>query len=150
MDYRFVVAVKGILGCISKYAKEHIFSFWYVSEKSYLCIRKLKIHSNRYNAEHPERLERVGIYLDDYADDCLGDDEYESLAQITIDPECCEEDEMILWSPWFDNDWFEYSIIEHRFIGTFGSVAWESSRIFFLCMPRRVLLQARDTIFLLR
>ena len=41
----------------------------------------------RYNLEHPERLERVGIDIERDADLCLGDPEWESLAQITIDKE---------------------------------------------------------------
>ena len=73
-------------------------------DKFWNRTRKSNGYFSRYNAEHPERLERVGIYLDDYANNCLGDDECESLAQITIDPKCREEDEMILWSPLFDND----------------------------------------------
>ena len=68
-------------------------------DKFWNRTRKSNGYFSRYNAEHPERLERVGIYLDDYDNDCLGDDEYESLAQITIDPNCREEDEMILWNP---------------------------------------------------
>lgn len=51
-----------------------------------------------YNMEHPERLERIGINPDDY-DDCLyalGDPEYESLAQITIDP-CIDDYESQLY-----------------------------------------------------
>ena len=73
-------------------------------DKFWNRTRKSNGYFSRYNAEHTERLERVGIYLDVYADNCLGDDECESLAQITIDPKCREEDEMILWSPLFDND----------------------------------------------
>ena len=68
-------------------------------DKFWNRTRKSNGYFSRYNAEHPERLERIGIYLDDYANDCLGDNEYESLAQITIDPNCREEDEMILWNP---------------------------------------------------
>lgn len=41
-----------------------------------------------YNLAHPERLERIGIYPDDYAEEyCLGDDECESLGRVEIDPE---------------------------------------------------------------
>jgi ribosomal protein L37AE/L43A len=66
--------------------------------------RKSNGYFSRYNAEHPERLERIGINVDDYADNCLGDDECESLAQITIDKECIEEREMYFMFPLYDND----------------------------------------------
>lgn len=49
--------------------------------------RKDNGYFRKYNIEHPERLERVGIMGYD-PDICLGDPEWESLAQITIDPEC--------------------------------------------------------------
>lgn len=47
----------------------------------------------KYNVEHPERLERIGIDLETCGydpDGCLGDPEWESLAQITLDPDCEE------------------------------------------------------------
>ena len=47
--------------------------------------RKDNGYFKRYNIEHPERLERVGINSDFDADLCLGDDECESLGHITID-----------------------------------------------------------------
>ena len=46
--------------------------------------RKDNGYFRRYNIEHPERLARVGLDLDFDADTCLGDDECESLAQITL------------------------------------------------------------------
>lgn len=63
-------------------------------DKFWNRTRKSNGYFSRYNAEHPERLERIGINVEDYADLCLGDDECESLAQITIDKECIEEREM--------------------------------------------------------
>ena len=73
-------------------------------DKFWNRTRKSNGYFSRYNAEHPERLERVGINVDDYADNCLGDDECESLAQITIDRECIEEREMYFMFPLYDND----------------------------------------------
>lgn len=56
--------------------------------------RKNNGYFRTYNIEHPERLERIGIDLDSMGYDpdiCLGDPEWESLAQITLDPECYDE-----------------------------------------------------------
>ena len=49
--------------------------------------RKDNGYFKNYNLEHPERLERVGIDIERDADLCLGDPEWEPLAQITIDNE---------------------------------------------------------------
>lgn len=49
--------------------------------------RKNNDYFRKYNIEHPERLERVGINTEYDPIECLGD-EAESLAQITMDPEC--------------------------------------------------------------
>ena len=46
--------------------------------------RKNNGYFRRYNIEHPERLERIGIDLERDVDLCLGDCECESLAQITM------------------------------------------------------------------
>lgn len=48
--------------------------------------RKDNGYFKRYNMEHPERLERIGIDIDEERDCelCLGDPEWESLAQIAI------------------------------------------------------------------
>ena len=55
--------------------------------------RKGNGYFKAYNMAHPERLERLGIDIENgmYADLCLGDDECESLAQITLDPSCYDE-----------------------------------------------------------
>lgn len=59
--------------------------------------RKNNGYFRRYNIENPERLERVGINLDeiaeDYAMNSLGDPEWESLAQITLDPDSTQRRE---------------------------------------------------------
>lgn len=47
----------------------------------------------KYNAEHPERLVRIGIDLETCGYNSvmyLGDPEWESLAQITLVPDCEE------------------------------------------------------------
>ena len=64
--------------------------------------RKSNGYFSRYNAEHPERLERIGIDPEKYADLCLGDDECESLGRISLDPSCLYDDydEMTL-SDWY-------------------------------------------------
>lgn len=51
--------------------------------------RKCNGYFKQYNIEHPERLERIGIDIDIDAeiDCCIGDPDYEALAQITIDPD---------------------------------------------------------------
>ena len=58
--------------------------------------RKDNGYFRRYNIEHPERLERVGIDIDkecyDAADLCLGDCECESLAQITLSEDAAQNE----------------------------------------------------------
>jgi hypothetical protein len=61
-------------------------------EKFWNNTRKSNGYFKRYNLEHPERLERIGINTDMYCDDCLGDPECESLAQITLDKSCYDFD----------------------------------------------------------
>ena len=56
-------------------------------EKYWNKKRKDNGYFSRYNIEHPERLKRVGINTEYDPIECLGDDEAESLAQITIDTE---------------------------------------------------------------
>ena len=75
-------------------------------EKFWNRTRKSNGYFTRYNLEHPERLERVGLGINPemLADNCLGDDECESMAQITLDKSCLYEDEMFLWHPMYDND----------------------------------------------
>ena len=64
------------------------------------CECKDKYHNQRrsgngyfkqYNIDHPERLNRIGINVDMFAEACLGDPEWESLAQITLDKSCIDE-----------------------------------------------------------
>ena len=73
-------------------------------------LGKRNAYFHDYNMKHPERLERIGIDTDliermrKYHEcDGLGDDEAESLGQITLDPSCYEDDEMILDFPFYDN-----------------------------------------------
>ena len=58
---------------------------------------------HRYNAEHEERLTRIGIDIthEMYADLCLGDDECESMAQITMDEDSAQVREaMGIYDDW--------------------------------------------------
>ena len=63
--------------------------------------RKDNGYFKRYNLAHPERLERAGISTEFDADICLGDDD-EGLAQITLDPECREDEELERFSLGWD------------------------------------------------
>ena len=92
--------------CHTKLIKKHYQQAFCCNEcknKFWNRTRKSNGYFKKYNAEHPERLERIGINPEMYADLCLGDDECESLAQITIDRDCIEEEEMYFTFPLYDN-----------------------------------------------
>lgn len=63
--------------------------------------RKNNGYFRRYNIENPERLERIGINTEMCADLCLGDDECESLAQITLDKDSLEYED----ASYYGDDW---------------------------------------------
>ena len=48
----------------------------------------------RYNIEHPERLDRVGINIESDLEICLGDCECESMAQITMCPDAAQFEDL--------------------------------------------------------
>lgn len=58
--------------------------------------RKDNGYFKRYNIEHSERLERIGIDINDdsYLDKYLGDADNESMGHITLDASCKEDEEL--------------------------------------------------------
>ena len=83
--------------CGNKFTKksyQQAFCSTFCKDKYWNQKRKGNGYFKRYNMDHPERLERIGIDLDSerYLDMCLGDDECESFAHISID---------------YDDDWYD-------------------------------------------
>ena len=75
-----------------KKSYQQAFCSTFCKDKYWNQKRKDNGYFRQYNLEHPERLERIGFNKELTADLCLGDDECESLAQITLDPSCYFDD----------------------------------------------------------
>ena len=78
--------------CGKKFTKksyQQAFCSTFCKDKYWNQKRRDKGYFKRYNIDHPERLERIGIYMDEdhSADYALGDPEWESLGHITVDNE---------------------------------------------------------------
>lgn len=81
--------------CHSRFVKKYYqqaFCCKDCKERFWNGTRKSNGYFRRYNMSHPERLERIGIDPERYADLCLGDAECESFAQISLDSSCLYDD----------------------------------------------------------